>query len=409
MVQAFQTDETDVRLRRELSDLVAEQRAAMLRIQALESAAADDSATVRASGDNVLRNSEAEFSDDSYNNLGLGGDAAKRVALWYLHADTATLLALTTAELLKDSTHSTYVAATDDPDWEKSAGRIRLGTKKTISQPLPNRYAQQGGVLYLQFTATLRTATALPGGLIFYAGIWDNTAAQEKWVSGATLAITATVQGTPGSTTRDYRVIVTTDKGETYQVDMAAITNAPNSPSTTNYVRLGWPAIPGRISARVEKEQGGVYSLLTTITSGSTEYNDYGDAGTVIGAFSTGTLTAIRARIQDNSFAPEFGVIKRYGYAIKVPTDYDISLTTAAQVLRMGLSAPLTDAHQLILDRFQLGFNFGGFQRAAADLAVSNALSISASPTGGLAATPTGDPYEPPGVGSGGSRGAYAL
>ena len=100
-----------------------------------------------------------------------------------------------------------------------------------------------------------------------------------------------------------------------------------------------------------------------------------GDAGTVIGAYSTGTLTAIRARVQDNSFAPEFGVIKQYAYAIKVPDDYDISLTTAEQVLRMGLSAALTDAHQLILDRFQLGFNYGGFQRSAADLAGARAHS----------------------------------
>jgi hypothetical protein len=408
MVQSLY-DTDNIRLRRELSEIRESHRLAQLRIQALESAVADTSSNIPRPGDQVLRNGEAEFSDDAYDNLGAGGDAAKRIAHWYQHSDTTTLLALTTAELLKDASHSAYVAGTDDPDWERSSGRIRLGTRNSISQPLPNKYAQQGNVLYFQFTATLRTATALPAGLTFYAGIWDNTAGQEKWVSGATLALTATVQGTPGATTRDYRVIVTTDKGETYQIDMAPITNAPNSPSTANFVRLSWPAIPGRISARVEKSEGGVFALLTTITSGSTEYNDFGDAGAVIGAFSTGTLTAIRARIQDDSFAPEFGVIKRYSYAIKVPDDYDINLTTAQQLLRFGVSVALTDAHQLILDRFQLGFNFGGFQRSAADLAVTNPISVSASPTGGLAAAPTGDPDEPPGVGSGGARREYTL
>jgi hypothetical protein len=400
MIDALNNSET--RMRREVSEFGEDQASILRRLSALEAGAAESASAVRDVGDNVLRNCEIEFSDDAYNNLGLGGDADKRAAYWYQHADTDTLLALTTAEMLKDASHSGYAA--DDPDWEKLTGRARLGTKRTISQPLVNHLAQAGNVLYLQFTATLRTNTALPGGLIFYAGIWDNTAGQEKWVAGLTLALTSTVEGTPGATTRDYRVIVTTDKGETYQVDMAPIVNAPNAASTVNFVRLSWPAIPGRISARVEKLQGGVYSLLTTITSGSTEYNDYGDTGTVIGAFTTGTLTAIRARIQDNAFSPEYGVVKNFAYAIQVPSDYDISLTTAEQVLRVGLSANLTDARQLILDRFQLGFNFGGFQRSAADLAVVNHVSISSSPTGGLTPAPTADSGDPPEPGSGGPR-----
>jgi hypothetical protein len=406
MVQPLTLSGTDdIRVRRELSELLDQQTAVDRRIAELQNAAGETPAVSAAPpGDNLLRNTEAEFSDDAYNNLGLGGDAAKRIAHWYLHADSATLLAFTSAELLKDSTHSGYVGASDDPDWEKTAGRIRLGTLKTVSQPLVNRLAQQGNILFLQFTATLRTATALPSPLIFYAGIHDNTVGQEKWVSGATLALIATVEGTPGGTTRDYRVIETTDKGETYQIDMAPIVNAPNAPSTTNFVRLNWPAIPGRVSARVEKSEGGVFSLLTTITSGSTEFNDYGDAGEVIGAFTTGTLTAIRARIQDNAFVPEYGVIKTYAYAIGVPSDYNISLTTGGQVLRLGISAGLTDDHQLILDRFSLGFNFGGFQRSAADIAVSNLNSVTASPTGGLAPAPTGDGGTPPVVGSGGVR-----
>lgn len=382
-------NETDeLRIRRELSELKEAQEALLKRVSSLENTSSETTDVQRAAGDNMLRNCLAQFSDDAYNDLGLGGDAAERLAHWYIHAAATTLLGLTTAEMLKSSAHSGYVAGTDDPDWGKSAGQIRLGTTKTVSQPLINRFAQRGATLYLQFSYTLRTATALPAGLKFYAGLWDNTPGQEKWISGATLALTIAVQGTPGATTRQYRVIVTTDTGETYQIDAAAIANAPNTPSVANYVRVSWPAIPGRVSARVEKLQGGVYSLLTTIVSGSTDYNDYGDAGTVIGAFSTGTLTALRARVEDPNFAPEYGVIKRKGYAIEIPSDYDFALTTAEQVLRVGLSAALTDDHQLLLTRFQMGFSFGDFQLSAFDLAIVNAGSSTAPP---VPPTPPGD------------------
>src|SRR5262245_57391913 len=124
----YNTDET--RLRREVSELLNAQQALLVRIQSLESNAQDTSGAVRSAGDNILRNSEAEYSDDAYNNLGLGGDADKRIAHWYRHEDSDTLLVLTTAELLKDASHSAYVSADDDADWEKSSGRIRVGTKR---------------------------------------------------------------------------------------------------------------------------------------------------------------------------------------------------------------------------------------------------------------------------------------
>lgn len=395
-----------IRAAREIAQLQEDGRARDARLREVEAAivAAAASASPEA-GDQLLKNGEAEFSDDAYNDLGLGGDSDELAAHWYIHPDTDTLLTLHTADLVKSSGHSGYSAGVDSLDWEKSAGRFRLGSLKTLSQPLTNRFAQAGNVLYLQFTATLSTASALPAGFLFYGGIHDNTAGREDWLPGATLRITATVEGASGAASLDYVVIVTTDKGEVYQITMAApLATAPASLTAANYVRLSWPAVPGATSQVVYKQAGAVFTRLTTITSGSNEFNDIGAVGATVGAFPTATLSALRARVQDDAFAPEFGVIKAYAYAIKVPSDYDISLTTGEQILRLGVSPAPTDAHQLMLDRFQLGFNFGGFQRAAADLAVTNGVSISASPTGGLEGPPNSSGGDAPGVGSGGAR-----
>jgi hypothetical protein len=371
-------DQDAIRLRREVSLLLEEQRRMRAQIAQLQggTSVTPETTTIGFAGDNILRNCQAQFSDDAYNNLGAGGDAALRAAHWAGHAAATTLLGFASGDLLKAPTHSAYAA--DDPDWDPATGQLRLGSTKTISQELVNRYVQRDLTLFFQFDATLRTATALPGGLIFYAGFWDNTAGQEKWVGG-TPTLTIAVVGTPGATTRQYRVIVTTDTGDQYQIDATAITNAPNLASTINYVRISWPPVSGRISARIEKLQGGVFALLGTIVSGSTDFNDYGNAGTVIGAFSTATTT-LSARIEDGTFAPEFGLVRRYGYAIRVPTAYNMAVTTVPHVLRFGLSAALPDVRQLLLTRFQLGFSSGAFQPSAFDLAVTNATTVTTPP-----------------------------
>lgn len=399
------TSDDLIRMRRELSELMIANSKQQRRINSLEQGTTSTATTaVRDVGDNVLRNCEVEFSDDAYNNLGLGGDAAQRAAHWYRHNASDTLLAFTAAEMLRSSGHSGYAA--DDPDWEISTGRIRLGSTKTISQPLLNKYVQPRAILYLQFTATLRTSTPLPVGLQFIAEFHDNTAGQEKVIEGDSLEITATVEGTPGAVTVDYRVIVLTDTGDEYQIDLAAaVTTAPAVSSIEDFVRLSWPSIPGRVSATIYRLKTGIYSLIGVIVSGSSEWNDYGDAGSVLGgAWPSAANTTLKARVVDTAFAPEHGVVKGYGYAIEIPSDYDITLTTGQQALRMRLSAALTDAQQLILDRFQLGQNFGGFQRSAADLAVTNSISITGSPTGALSPAPTSDPGDPPPRGGGGER-----
>jgi hypothetical protein len=394
-----------LRMRRELSEQEGDVAALSESVRALKEASQPATATTaQSAADNVLRNGECEFSHDAYdNNPTVGGDADQLCAHWLTHDAATTLLGEADSDTIKAAGHSAYNAATDDADWERDTGRLRLGSTRTIAQPLTNVLAQPDGILYLQFTATLRTATALPVGLTFYAGIWDNTPGQERWVSGLALAVTAANGGAAGATPTEYKVIVDTDKGEQYECVMAApLVNAPNVLSAVNYVTVSWPEVPGRKTSTVYRSRAGVVSRVAVVTSGATSWDDFGDAGSVVGAFPAAALSALRARVQDNAFAPQFGQITRYRYAIKVPGDYAVA-ATQKQSLRLGLSAACTDARQIILDRFSLGQNYGGFQRGPLDSLVQNRVSLSASPTGGLPPASNYGDDSPPAPGDGGA------
>jgi hypothetical protein len=378
------------------------------RLRALEDNVAEITAAnaqVRAAGDNVLRDAECEYSHDAYDNdPTVGGDVDHLLAHWYHHAASDTLLGEADADLIKDSGHSGYAA--DDPDWDRVAGRVRLGTTRTVTQPLVNLLAQPGSLLYIQFTATLLTDTPLPVDLTFYVGVWDNTAGEEKWVAGLALKVIAVLGdgATAGTTATEYKAIIDTDKGEQFEAVMSVpLATAPDTLSAADFIRVSWPAVPGRKLVTLYRHRSGVYTKLAEVRSGSTEYDDFGDAGIVVGGFPAAALSALRARVQDNSFAPRFGEILVFRYAIQVPGDYAVA-STQEQLLRLGLSAATTDAHQVVLDRFQLGFNYGGFQRGPLDLSVTNRVSVTDSPTGGLTPAPTGGSDDPPGPGSGGPR-----
>lgn len=407
-LEARITEETRRRLRveRQLADEQDARARMERRVDELAAATETLSEQERAAADNLLRNTECEFSHDVYDNdPPAGGDEEELCAWWFSHADSDTLLLFTDAERIKSDAHSGYVAGTDDPDWDKANGRLRLGTKRTISQPLVNLYAQRGNVLYLQFTATLRTATALPSPLHLYAGIWDNTAGEEKWVEGAPLAVEAVVVGAAGAVTVEYMVIIDTDTGEQYEAVMAApLATAPASLTALNYVTVSWPAVPARTLVTVYKEVGGLFYRMAEVTSGATDWNDTGAAGTAVGGFPSAALNALRARIQDDNFAPSDEEVRRYAYAIPVPDDYDISVTDE-QVLRIGLSDDLADDYQLILDRFSLGFNYGGFQRSPHDLNVGGRVSV----TDGVLAPPPGGTDDAPERGRGGVRAGELL
>lgn len=100
---------------------------------------------------------------------------------------------------------------------------------------------------------------------------------------------TATIVGTAGSASRQYRLVGHGATGTTLPGPVVAVSNAPNAPSTSNYVSLSWTfgtdggaVQPVSYDVLVSVDGGTTWLLLANVagTGGTTTYNDQGATAT---------------------------------------------------------------------------------------------------------------------------------
>lgn len=313
---------------------------------------------------NQIRNGEFGHSVNTWNDVAYAPTADKgKECAWWFSNDTPTLgqiLDFTTA--LTNSTnktlkwygsdggvHSTYDA--NYCDWDRSTGEARLHALKTLDAPLPNNRlaAPNRAVEYFGSVAAFRNNTIVaPDDCNIFAGIWDNTTGD--WLRGLAFTITTTsVRGTSGSTTeRRYKVRAFTDRGYQYLSAEATVVNAPSDAGFANAdVFLSWPSIPGILRYEVHRFDvvAGVYKLLIEDLV-TTNYVDNGAFVTTEAGYPSATDTIPRAYVAtrngDLANLPVDGDPWAALYLnIPIPSDYDLSLTTAEQVLRLGLTKSL--------------------------------------------------------------------
>ncbi len=361
---------------------------------------------------NLIDNGDFDWSKDRFlNNPVLGGDIDFECFNWFRHLMTDTLLVEDAAHALKYAGHSLYAANeganADIPRWDRVNGWPEIGAIGAgfdLACPLPDNFVRPGrGRFYIQMQASLRTATALPAGVQLYAGFWDNTAGQRKWIEGGLFTLTAVRVGAAGATSRQFKVIGTSDYGSQIESNVVTIADSVASLSTANYVRLSLSGAPGFIQFDIYELVGGVVSRIGQIfNSIDVAYNHYDIAPkvTIGGAFPTVTLTKARAYAETDQVDITNGVWVVHDLAIPVPPTYNVGLTTDKQWLRIGLTASTTDARQVLFDR--VGVSLGSGAWAPSTRRPAN-ISPSTSMTGSNQGPPVGGgPL--PGDGSGGPR-----
>lgn len=104
-------------------------------------------------------------------------------------------------------------------------------------------------------------------------------------------APTVTPQGTPGATAYSYKVVA---KGSGGQVAAASAAGSTASGAAalngTDFNRVTWSAVPGVSGYDVYRTVGGAtQGLIGSVGSGTTQYDDDGDAGDSASAPATGT------------------------------------------------------------------------------------------------------------------------
>jgi hypothetical protein len=358
---------------------------------------------------NFLRNGDLSFSENHYNDAGppSGADDEKEAAYFFTHAAGTTLLVEDSAHAVSSTGHTVNnPTGTADPQWDRVNGALQWGSSKSIDCPLPRKMAQPSKQMYIGFVARKRTAgIVIPSGLKLGIGFHDNTAGQRKYLEGGQFTLSASVVGTPGATTsRKYKVVATTDWGETYESNEVTLATAPSDASyITNsvYVRLDWTQVIGVSVYRVYRLTGATYVLAGEIFNGVPSFNEMNNFLKTETGYPTTSGTNARAyvAIRFDDLTTEW---QGYTANVPVPQTYNTSVTTDKQWLRMTLSSALAAGSEqgIEIDKVYVSWNFGNFSPAPEDAFAKQDVDTSAtSGTQGGSGTGGGGSDPPPGGG----------
>lgn len=373
---------------------------------------------------NNLDNSFPEWSKLAYTTLGVlpagAGDTNLECYNFFRELETETDLTIDAANPLKapktiePAEHSLFVAAeganADIPRWDKVNGWMEIGglaARWDLFSLLPNDLVFPGQTFYVQFEARL-AAGAIPSGLQFYAGFWDNTAGQRKYIEGGSFTITGEIFGLQsGSTTVSYKVLARTDSGEEAISNTLTFTNAPAVFDQNNHPRISFSGVAGFIEFEIYRQIGTNFVLQFTVRNSiDGTYFDVGNPPqAVVSAFPTVTTTKPRAYAITSTFVP--GSINgtdfvRHALTIFVPTTYDRSVTgQGMQFFRFGLNALTASARQIQIRKIGLSLGSGQWSRSPNDVrqGVHSQPSTTATGSPGGNGGGVGDPPEPGGGG----------
>lgn len=314
---------------------------------------------------NQLLNGDFAHSVHSWNdNVSPPGDAdrSRECAHWFSHdapAPGAQVLSAVTNpttpnKTLKSSDHTGY--SSSYCDWLVARGAARLTGTKTLDQQLMANFATNNiGNYYVSFIAARRNRfIEAPAGARLYAGIWDNTAGQEKFLTGS-FDLSGAVTGNPATTIeRRYKVFAKTDRGFTALSTEYIAASAPTDAafSAGARVELTWNQIEGVLSVFVYRytPSTGLYQVLEEIPSGARNYIDNNSTINLPATnYPTATDTEQRRAIFYTATG-ELGQLAVDGisavwstisFPIGIPSNYNQALTTGKQWLRVGVTEAL--------------------------------------------------------------------
>ncbi len=208
------------------------------------------------------------------------------------HTNKLNAPAETVNAALKDEAHTGYAANISDPDWQKSGGSVRLGSDNIVAYPfgyfapdgttfVPLHQLFPGRKVFVRLNAIRANPyVKVPGRLFF--GIYNNNENFLDFVRGGTFSVSASITGTPATTTgAAYVVVIETQSGGFIVSNELTVADAPDAAaldSKSASVRLRWTNFDGAINVRIYRKFAGEnYYLLEqspTIAGAYTDTNN---------------------------------------------------------------------------------------------------------------------------------------
>lgn len=254
---------------------------------------------------------------------------------------------------LKTYQHSTYNPRYSR--WDSVNGWAALTGTTTIDQYMPSNLIDATTPLarVSLVAARINEFIEMPVACLMFAGIWDNTSGQRKFLTGD-VGFTATLEGTPGTVTRKYKILLTSDRGFTILSSEVTIVNAPSDAqfSATRNIAMSWLQQAGQLQVEIYEylPNGGdgvsapQYRLLTQISS-ATSYIHEGAYLRVVSGYPASTQAARTATffsstgdmrlLAINAVSSTWSTVN---FPIGVPNNYNKANTTNREWTRIGLT-----------------------------------------------------------------------
>lgn len=340
---------------------------------------------------NHVNNGDFGFNESGYNGASYGG-ASDDAAQWYARTNsTATAIVENTTTV--QSADSLRNNAALSSYWDKASGIAVMGGNKGFYHPLVKNIAIPGAVIYVRFQIKHSDAAdPIPNGYKIQASFWDNTAGQLKTIEGAVWDVVATpAVPTPGAFTRQYILKVDSTSGVFYSdvIGPATVNNqvSVSSIDNTNFVNVSWMSFPESRSYTLYRfdNEFNEWRQIAFITNGALQFQDKGGRdgalfippGSNVNAKAQVRIDNFNLYISDVSFSNLI-------FAIRVPSNYDYSLTTSKQWLRIDIldssdAYATVDDRALFIDKVAVGYNNGTWTMSAKDMN-SNATIVTTTP-----------------------------
>ena len=305
---------------------------------------------------NLLWNGELGHSVNTwFDSVAVATDKNKECAHWFSHDESISglLLDLTDArtsstnKTLKTTLHSTYDRAYSR--WNSSNGWAEINGKKTVDALLPANFVDATTPLARVALIAARRSPyiEIPNAALMFAGIYDNTVGQLKFLTGS-LSFTAVRIGAVGTTERRFKIRVLSDRGYELVSPEVIITDAPSDAqfSASRNISLSWKATAGQLRVDIYEYQPAIaeYRLIEEVSSGFAFIYQGSFLRTVlaypVSAVSERTSvyytrTGEMANLATDQLSPQWDTIN---FPILVPDNYNKAATTGRQWVRIGLT-----------------------------------------------------------------------
>ncbi|HXG82648.1 MAG TPA: hypothetical protein VNI84_01350 [Pyrinomonadaceae bacterium] len=307
---------------------------------------------------NQLWNGELGHSVNSWFDAALTiDDKSKECAFWFSHDGMLSGLALESTDArtsavnktLKHAAHSNYSSAFSR--WNSENGWAELTGTKTLDALLPANFidATTRDVFVSMIAAKRNAFIEIPENALMFAGVYDNTLGQRKFLTG-TLGFSAALNGTPAAQTieRRYKIHVKSDRGFSLISPEIVVAGAPadNLFSSSKNISMNWRQTAGQSEVDIYEfvPATATYRLIQTVSAASS-YIHEGDFLRAVGGYPASTGTERRAvyytrvgelsSLATNGVSPSWDTIN---FLISVPNDYSKAVTTDREWLRAGIT-----------------------------------------------------------------------